>query len=141
IAASIAGFIAQYPLRTGFAVAAASVIGYFAISSSPDKKMVSSSQNSPAPQQVQPAQNIPQAQSAQNLPQAQGSPMENKSYATYKSHRTYKTHEKQSAQNSSERIPQNQHGVIPPEKDNSPKQIADAPNNSIPANNQKENIV
>src|SRR5439155_17828786 len=127
--------------RTGFAVAAASVIAYFAISSSPDKKMVSSSQNSPAPQQVQPAQNIPQSQSAQNLPQAQGSPIETRCYMTYKSHRTYKTHEKLNAQNSSERIPQNRHGINPPEKNNSPQQIADAPNNSIPANNQKENAV
>src|SRR5437660_1285826 len=58
IAASIAGFIAQYPLRTGFAVAAASVIAYFAIAGSPEKKVVSSLQNSATPEQVQPAQKV-----------------------------------------------------------------------------------
>src|SRR5205807_4661980 len=51
------------------------------------------------------------------------------------------THEKLNANNSSERIPQNRHGVTPPEKDNSPKEIADAPNNRNPANNKKENAV
>ena len=45
MAASLAGFIAQYPVRTGFAVAAASVIGYFALSSGSDRTNVTSRTN------------------------------------------------------------------------------------------------
>jgi hypothetical protein len=39
MAASVAAFLAQYPVRTGFAVAAASVLGYFAFFSSNSNKV------------------------------------------------------------------------------------------------------
>ncbi|MEP7234961.1 MAG: hypothetical protein ABI778_06665 [Ignavibacteriota bacterium] len=64
VAAAITGFIAQYPVRTGFAVAAASVIGYFALSgnnSSSDKQILSADRNSSinqAPTIVDPASSV-----------------------------------------------------------------------------------
>ncbi len=42
MAATVAAFLAQYPIRTGFAVAAASVIAYFALRNAPESSMVDS---------------------------------------------------------------------------------------------------
>jgi len=86
MAASVAAFIAQYPVRTGFALAAASVIGYFALagsSSSPKQEVATIAQQ-------------PEMQIMQNpnvADKTNGASRTNESYKTDMSHKSYKTHE------------------------------------------------
>ena len=148
MAASVAAFIAQYPVRTGFALAAASVIGYFALSSSPKTEVAVISHE-------------PQVQVAQNQSGINGSNKTNMSDKSYTSHGTYSTyenlpkttlasHSNRAANNPSqlknnslasnnENLNSNKQSIAPPEKNITPdKGIADNKNNATPANDGKQ---
>jgi hypothetical protein len=154
MATSVAAFIAQYPIRTGFAVATASVIAYFTLSSSPKTEVaVNANTNSAQIQSVQNSggvnANNSVADHATNLNSSSSFATANAAPSTNslssKSERTFARHSVNHVKNNSsaannETIMPDKQDATPKEKINTPeKSIADdnngtSNNNGIPAN-------